>query len=304
MKVKDIVREENRMYKVIKNDPTTGIDLQHPDDPHSTLHLDPEAAKAIAANPDNPNQFTMNPAIAGVMGADAPQGPQQGAEVEMPATEDYELDQDMMQKGRRNRGIGGDATDNYIDDITDHDFEQANGRSMDEGPATTYFVDTSTNPPSVKTTASARVPIKVNAKLDNLTPEVIARAESQGFSQVMLQVNGKTVPAFLSGDRCFVGPTVFQQLTANPQVKEEDDKPANTELKTSSDAEIRARLRLAAQQGKGTKLKDMNPLDRDQWLKSTGQYWDSATQSAKPLPVKESADDKLLQQMLSIAGLR
>ena len=48
----------------------------------------------------------------------------------------------------------------------------------------------------------------------------------------------------------------------------------------------------------------MNPLDRDQWLKSTGQYWDSATQSAKPLPVKESADDKLLQQMLSIAGLR
>lgn len=85
----------------------------------------------------------------------------------------------------------------------------------------------------------------------------------------------------------------------NPTAVKEDD----TELKTSSDAEIRARLRLAAQQGKGTKLKDMNPLDRDQWLKSTGQYWDNATQSVKPLPVKESADDKLLQQMLSIAGL-
>jgi len=124
MKVKDIVREDNTMYKVIKNDPTTGIDLQHPDDPHSTLHLDPEAAKAIAANPDNPNQFTMNPAVAGATGATAPQGPQQGAEVEMPATEDYELEQDMMQKGRRNRGIGGDATDNYIDDVTDHDFEK------------------------------------------------------------------------------------------------------------------------------------------------------------------------------------
>jgi hypothetical protein len=124
MKVKDIMREDNTMYKVIKNDPTTGIELQRPDDPHSTLHLDPEAAKAIAANPDNPNQFTMNPAIVGAMGADAPQGPQQGAEVEIPATEDYELDQDMIQKGRRNRGIGGDATDNYIDDITDHDFEK------------------------------------------------------------------------------------------------------------------------------------------------------------------------------------
>jgi hypothetical protein len=79
------------------------------------------------------------------------------------------------------------------------------------------------------------------------------------------------------------------------------DNP-DTELKTSSDAEIRARL--AAQKGKGTPLKDMNPLDRDQWLKSTGQYWDTATQTVKPLPVKESADDKLLQQMLSIARLR
>ena len=114
MKVKDIVREDNTMYKVIKNDPTTGIDLQHPDDPHSTLHLDPEAAKAIAANPDNPNQFTMNPAIAGATGATAPQGPQgpqQGAEVEMPATENY-------------GDIGGDPTDNYINDVTDHDFEK------------------------------------------------------------------------------------------------------------------------------------------------------------------------------------
>jgi len=76
----------------------------------------------------------------------------------------------------------------------------------------------------------------------------------------------------------------------------------NTGLKTSSDAEIRARL--AAQKGKGTNLKDMNPFDRDQWLNSTGQYWDTVTQTAKPLPVKESADDKLLQQMLSIARLR
>ena len=124
MKVKDIMREDNKIYKVIKNDPTTGIDLQHPDDPHSTLHLDPEAAKAITANPDNPNQFTMNPAIAGATGADAPQGPQQGAEIEMPATEDYELERDTIQKGRRNRGIGGDATDSYVDDVTDHDFEK------------------------------------------------------------------------------------------------------------------------------------------------------------------------------------
>ena len=122
MKVKDIMREDNTMYKVIKNDPTTGIDLQHPDDPHSTLHLDPEAAKAIAANPDNPTQFTMNPAIVG--DPNAAKGPQQGAEIEIPATEDHELERDMIQKGRHNRGIGGDATDRYIKAITNHDFEK------------------------------------------------------------------------------------------------------------------------------------------------------------------------------------
>jgi len=49
------------------------------------------------------------------------------------------------------------------------------------------------------------------------------------------------------------------------------DKP-DTELKTSSDDAMRARLRLAAQQGKGTKLKDMNPLDRDQWQKEVDQF--------------------------------
>ena len=119
--------------------------------------------------------------------------------------------------------VGGDPTDNFIADVTDQEFSQEQGREVDEAPEqSTYFVDTSSNPPSVKTTATARVPIKVNPKLDNPTPDVIARAQSQGFNQVLLNVNGKTVPGFLSGERCFVGQQVFQQLTANPVVKEDD----------------------------------------------------------------------------------
>jgi hypothetical protein len=119
--------------------------------------------------------------------------------------------------------VGGDPTDDYIADVTDQEFSQEQGREVDEAPEqSTYFVDTSSNPPSVKTTATARVPIKVNPKLDNPTPDVVARAQSQGFNQVLLNVNGKTVPGFLSGDRCFVGQQVFQQLTANPVVKEDD----------------------------------------------------------------------------------
>jgi hypothetical protein len=246
------------------------------------------------------------------MGADAPQGPQQGAEVEMPATEDYELEQDMMQKGRHNRGIGGDPTDDYIDSVTDHDFEQANGRSMAEGPATTYFVDTATNPPSVKTTASARVPIKVNAKLDNLTPDVIARAESQGFSQVMLSVNGKTVPAFLSGDRCFVGPTVFQQLTANPQVKEDDELRArggiNSVNKTPRAGQTDLRnIPAGNYPGSQRKFTDKDREDQPERLKSKIKA--TLGKHTRPnLPEQDvsegTADDKLLQKMLTIAGLR
>jgi hypothetical protein len=309
MKVKDIVHEDNKIYKVIKNDPTTGIDLQHPDDPHSTLHLDPEAAKAIAANPDNPNQFTMNPAIAGVMGADAPQGPQQGAEVEMPATEDYELEQDMMQQGRRNRKIGGDATDNYIDDITDHDFEK---NAHEDFPG---FGNKS--PEEWATTSKQMAEL---LKLQKAYQGTQYQSQIEKRIKILkdrLDMDGGEVGGPGGIPKPVVPPEKFKQFNEIGEVpaavKEDDNFKArakaafdeldnpDTELKTSSDAEIRARL--AAQKGKGTKLKDMNPRDRDQWLKSTGQYWDPATQTAKPL-VKESADNKLLQQMLSIAGLK
>ena len=88
MKIKDIV--ENTVYKVVKSDPTSGTDLQS-SDMHTTLHLDPQASKGIVADPSDPKKFTMQDP-AKMADSSAPTGPQAGADVEVPATEEYDDD--------------------------------------------------------------------------------------------------------------------------------------------------------------------------------------------------------------------
>lgn len=88
MKIKEITSEAMASYKVVKTGPE-GVTLQSPD-MHTTLQLDPEAAKGIVQNPANPNQFTMNKdaamGTANTMGSPE-QGLKQGSEVEITATE-------------------------------------------------------------------------------------------------------------------------------------------------------------------------------------------------------------------------
>lgn len=88
MKIKEITEAQMAgQYKVIKTGPE-GTTLQSPD-MHTTLTLDPEAAKGIVANPDNPNQFTLSQqaALGTPMTPDQQSGPKQGASVEIPANE-------------------------------------------------------------------------------------------------------------------------------------------------------------------------------------------------------------------------
>jgi hypothetical protein len=121
MKIKEITTEGlGAAYKIIKTGPE-GTVLQSPD-MHTQLQLDPEASKNIVKNPQNPNQFTMNaPAATSSTGsAQAPAGPQIGAEVEIPANE--ELDDNVANDAKE---IGGDPTDAFIDDVVDQEFEKA-----------------------------------------------------------------------------------------------------------------------------------------------------------------------------------
>jgi hypothetical protein len=68
-------------------------------------------------------------------------------------------------------------------------------------------------------------------------------------------------------------------------VREDDADPFNDPFFTSKskpEAEIRTQQKADLAQGKGTKIKDMNPIDRDQYLKNTNRAWDEKTQRSVP----------------------
>ena len=70
------------------------------------------------------------------------------------------------------------------------------------------------------------------------------------------------------------------------RVKEADDSydpfANDPAADAKHEADVFAKMRQQQQQGKGTSLKNMNPLDRDQYLKNTNRQWDSATQRSAP----------------------
>ena len=74
--------------------------------------------------------------------------------------------------------------------------------------------------------------------------------------------------------------------------------------------QIRAQMRQQLKQGKGTSLKNMNPIDRDQYLKNTNRQWDEKTQRSAPAtqqPVVQQGaneDDKGLSRLKELAGGR
>lgn len=380
MKVKDIVREDNTMYKVIKNDPTTGIDLQHPDDPHSTLHLDPEAAKAIAANPDNPNQFTMNPAIAGATGATAPQGPQQGAEVEMPATENY-------------GDIGGDPTDSYINDVTDHDFEKnahedflgfgnkspeewaktskqmaellklqkayqgtqyqsqiekriallKDRLDMDAGevggaggipkpvvppekfkqfneigevpaqtppqPAgTTTEVDPGGEILDVAATPEVKAFIDANTVRDSEGDVDLAGTFGQIATKISAEMDIKGLQAALTemeaSFKTFPSTPEFQAMSPEDQADWKQKSPEGMQAMRDLVAQCVKMQQMFAQGGQQMTALSQNPTPGQENPMKGVKSFAPQRPAATPAPVQESADDKLLKQMLSIAGIK
>lgn len=93
MKIKEITEAQMAgQYKIVKTGPE-GTTLQSPD-MHTMLTLDPEAAKGIVQNPDNPNEFTLSQQVAQGMTNQQQPGQQggikQGATVEIPANEGHD----------------------------------------------------------------------------------------------------------------------------------------------------------------------------------------------------------------------
>lgn len=121
-----------QLYKVTKSDPNTGLTLSKPDG--TQLILPPDKMNAIAANPNDPNKYLLNPdAIAQqATTSGQPAGPEIGREVEVNADQNPEQAfGEVMDNVDDSGDVGGDPTDAYIDDITDHDFERAQGRTRE-----------------------------------------------------------------------------------------------------------------------------------------------------------------------------
>jgi hypothetical protein len=131
MKINEIIKEN---LKVTGNTPQ-GITLTGPDG--TTITLSPEKLAALQANPTDPNKFSINPEVLATtdttqtQNTQNPIGPKVGSDVEF-ATTDIQTtetlgDEDLMvsKDGKtQNKPIGGDATDRFISQVSDREFER------------------------------------------------------------------------------------------------------------------------------------------------------------------------------------
>jgi hypothetical protein len=159
--------------------------------------------------------------------------------------------------------IGGDPTDKWIKDITLDD-------EIGDKP---YYVDNSSGKPMIKS-GNGLTPVQPSKMWTQISPEVIAKATSQGFRQINISVNGQILKGFEGGGKVIVSPTDFATMSGVKEVQ--SPFPSRNPGTPAADAAAQA----AAQPPK--------------------QH-----QSVMPSRNKvQEADDVLLGKMLAIAGLR
>jgi hypothetical protein len=133
MKVNEIVKEN---FKVTKND-ASGVTLTKPDG--TTVIIPPEQLAALQSNPTDPHKFSINPEVLSLDNAhqqpQEPIGPKVGSDVEIASTDIQTAEamgsKDLISK-KGNKDIGGDPTDDFIDDVTDKEFERGARGKMRE----------------------------------------------------------------------------------------------------------------------------------------------------------------------------
>ena len=90
--------------------------------------------------------------------------------------------------------------------------------------------------------------------------------------------------------------TVADYMTAEMNEQTYDPFANDPEADAKHEAEVRAKMREKLQQGQGTKIKGMNPIDRDQYLQNTGRRWNDDTKSIEKIKpqaaaIKEAKED-------------
>ena len=88
-------------------------------------------------------------------------------------------------------------------------------QTTSEDTTAPYFVDTSSGKPMIKS-GNGLTPVQPSKLWADLTPEVEAKAQSQGFRKIMISVQGKQMPGLEGGGKVIVSPKDFQAMgTAN-----------------------------------------------------------------------------------------
>jgi len=156
--------------------------------------------------------------------------------------------------------IGGDPTDKFIQDV-----------SFNEQSTDKYFVDVSTGSPMIKS-GNGLTPVQPSKMWQQLTPEIEAKALSQGFRKIKISLNGQVLFGLEGGGKVIVSPVDYQAMSGMKEVQSPFPSRNETDpAKIAANAAVKP----------GT----ANP--------------------AMPSRNKvQEADDILLGKMLAIAGLR
>ena len=137
MKIKDILGEDDGSNKVTAANSDGSVEITSNTGVKTILPKD--QATALAPDPTNPNKLNLNKdAVAPTDGK--PTGPQVGSDVDMTTKEEMDTEEEVVERingeddpdligyekkhHKKNRSVGGDATDDFINDIRDKDFEK------------------------------------------------------------------------------------------------------------------------------------------------------------------------------------
>ena len=291
-----------QVYKVTKSDPNTGLTLSKPDG--TQLILPPDKMNAIASNPNDPNKYLLNPdAITQQATSGQPSGPEIGREVEVNA--DMNPEQAFGEEMDDTGVVGGDATDAYIDDITDHDFEQAQGRLRELAgmpPAAGGAPAATPSSPGISTMPTVEFVKGIYAAAAEngmAAPEVEAVKK-----QMVLTPNGEVdvMATMQKALQAFQNPE-FKQMLADLEelVKRAEAQP----MEETNDQDMAEGKKKGLYFNVNKRKEAGISRDASSPKAPTAQAWKDAAKTAKKESVAEStADDKLLQKMLNIAGLR
>ena len=146
------------------------------------------------------------------------------------------------------------------------------GTGIQEEPGTGFVapVNTKTNPPMVMDNGNTGgSPLGMTSSGEEITPQLVAR--STDWQERSIQANGKTYPALYSGTKGYrVGKQTYQAIMGSSM-----STPSANKVDPGQSAQARMPAKI-----------------------------DPGQSAQARMPTRESADDQLLQQMLSIAGLR